>query len=71
MHHRSSRGQAVLERVVVIQPDGYQPSQDTFVPHQVGVVPGLREAVQAQAIRPDLVVIAQAHYLQDVAVLGP
>ena len=27
------------------------------------------EAVQAQAVRPDLVVVAQAHQLQDVSVL--
>ena len=37
----------VLERVVVVKANGYQPSQDALVPCQVGVVPGLREAVQA------------------------
>ena len=68
MHHRSPRRQAILESVVVVKPDGYQPPKDTFVHRQVGIVPGLREAVQAQAVRPDLVVVAQAHQLQDVAV---
>ena len=68
MHHRSPRRQAVLERIVVVKPDGYQPSQDAFIHRQVGIVPGLREAVQAQAVRPDLVVVAQAHQLQDVSV---
>ena len=69
MHHRSPRRQAVLERVVVVKPNGYQPPQNTFVHRQIGIVPGLREAVQAQAVRPDLVVVAQAHQLQNVAVL--
>ena len=71
MHHRSPSRQAVLERVVVVQPNGYQPPQDTLVHRQVGLVPGLREAVQAQAVRPNLVVVAQAHQLQDVAILPP
>ena len=70
MHHRSPRRQAVLERVVVVKPDGYQPPKDTFVHRQVGFIPGLREAVQAQAVRPDLVIVAQAHQLQDVAVFS-
>ena len=69
MHHRSSRRKAVLERVVVVKPNGYQPPEDAFVHRQVGLVPGLRKAVQAQAVRPDLVVVAQAHQLQDVSVL--
>ena len=70
MHHRSPRRQTVLERIVVVKPNGYQPLQDAFVPRQVGIVPGLREAVQAQAVRPDLVVVAQAYHLQGVAILG-
>ena len=61
MHHRPPRRQAVLERVVVVKPDGYQLSQDTFVHRQIGFIPSLQEAVQAQAVRPDLVVVAQAH----------
>ena len=69
MHHGSPRGQAVLERVIVVKPNGDQPPQDTFVPRQVGLIPGLREAVQAQAVRPDLVIVAQAHHLQDIAIL--
>ena len=71
MHHRSPRRQAVLERVVVVKPYGYQPLQDSFVHRQIGIVPGLREAVQAQAVRPDLVVVTQAHQLQDVSVFLP
>ena len=70
MHHRSPRRKAVLEGVVVVKPNGYQPSQDALVHCQVGLVPGLREAVQAQAVRPDLVVVAQAHQLQDVTILS-
>ena len=35
------------------------------------ITPGRRKAVQTQAVRPDLVVVAQAHQLQDVAVLSP
>src|ERR1700753_2001484 len=70
MHHRSPSRQAVLERVVVVQPNGYQPPQDTLIHRQVGLVPGLREAVQAQAVRPDLVVVAQAHQLQDITILS-
>ena len=70
MHHRSPSRQAVLERVVVVKTNGYQPPQDTFVHRQIGLVPGLQEAVQAQAVRPDLVVVAQAYHLQDVAILG-
>ena len=69
MHHRSPRRQAILERVVVVKPDGYQSSQDVFVPRQVGIVPGLRETVQAQAVHPDLVVIAQAYHLQVIVIL--
>ena len=68
MHHRSPRRKTVLEGVVVVQPNGYQPPQDALVHRQVGLVPSLREAVQAQAVRPDLVVVAQAHQLQDVAI---
>ena len=71
MHHRSPRRQAVLERVIVVKPNGYQPPQDMLVHRQVGLVPDLREAVQAQAVRPDLVVVAQAHQLQNVSVLSP
>ena len=70
MHHRPPRRKTVLERVVVVKPDGHQPPQDTFFPHQVGIIPGLRVAVQAQAVRPDLVVVTQAHQLQDVTILG-
>ena len=69
MHHRSPRRKAILERVAVVQPNGYQPPQDALVHRQVGIIPGLRKAVQAQAVRPDLVVVAQAHQLQDIAVL--
>ena len=71
MHHRSPRRKAVLEGVVVVKPNGYQPPQNAFVHGQVGLVPGLREAVQAQAVRPDLIIVAQAHQLQDVTVLSP
>ena len=71
VHHCSPCRQAVLECVIVVQPDGNQPSQDALVSRQVGVVPGLREAVQAQAIHPDLVVVTQAYHLQDVVILGP
>ena len=70
MHHRSPRRKAILEGVVVVKPNGYQPPQDTLVHRQVGLVPGLREAVQAQAVRPDLVVITQAHQLQDITILS-
>ena len=45
--------------------------KDVFISGQIGVFLGLQETVQAQAIRPELVVIAQANYLQDVMVLGP
>ena len=70
MHHRSPRRKTVLEGVIVVKPNGYQPPQDAFVHGQVGIVPGLREAVQAQAVRPDLVVVAQAHQLQDITILS-
>ena len=44
---------------------------DVFIPGQVGVIPGLWEAVQAQAIHQELVIIAQANNLQGVMVLRP
>ena len=71
MHHRSPRWKTILERVIVVKPNGYQPPQNAFIHRQIGIVPGLREAVQAQAVRPNLVVVAQAHQLQDVAILPP
>ena len=69
MHHCSPCRQAVLEGIIVEKPNGYQPPQDTFVPRQVGIVPGLQEVVQAQAVRPDLVVVTQAYHLQNISIL--